>query len=78
MQVPAYVQGPPETEHTGEVMVPVYPVPQDSVPEVPEALVVAVPPLVMMPDVAAGRRQFAARAIWSKRTFTLLRVCVNV
>ena len=59
-QVPVYVQVPPDTEHTGEVMVPVYPVPQDSVPEVPDALVVAVPPLVTMFDDAAGRRQLAA------------------
>ena len=63
-----YVHVPPEIEHMGEVMVPVYPVPQDSVPEVPDALVVAVPPLVTMPDVAAGRRQLATRATLTVRS----------
>ena len=60
IHVPLYVQVPPGLEHKGEEMMPEYPVPQESVPEVPAALVDAVPPVVTMWDVAPGRRQLAS------------------
>ena len=48
VHAPVYVQVSPEVEHIGFAMVPVYPAPQNSVPEVPAVLMVAVPPLVKM------------------------------
>ena len=63
MQVPVYVQVAPCEAHRGAEMEPEYPVSQESVPAVPTAPVVAVPPPVVTICVdTAGRRQVAATA----------------
>ena len=60
VQVPVYVQVAPCEAHWGAEIEPEYPVPQESVPAVPTAPVVVVPPVVTIWVDTAGRRQVAA------------------